>query len=116
MTYKPTPNDRNTVRVMVAAGVPQEDIAKAIGPKGIDPKTLRRHFRRELDMSMIEVRAKIGTSLIQQCLQGNVAAIKWLESTRYGLSDKTEIVHEAGDALSEVLASIAANGKRIGQD
>jgi hypothetical protein len=48
--YQPTEADRTTVLVMTAAGIKQEDIAACIGTKGIDPKTLRKHFAHELSI------------------------------------------------------------------
>ena len=47
--YEPTEADRNTVRSMAATGFTHVAIAKCLGIRGIDEKTLRRHFRRELD-------------------------------------------------------------------
>src|ERR1017187_249920 len=47
--YEPTEADRNTVRSMASQGVPHETIALCLGKKGIDAKTMRKHFRRELD-------------------------------------------------------------------
>lgn len=44
--FKPTEEQRRSVRVMSGFGVPQEDIAIHLE---IDAKTLRKHFRRELD-------------------------------------------------------------------
>lgn len=49
--YEPKPADRETVKALSAAGVPQARIAKCIGDYGVDEKTLRKHFRRELDVS-----------------------------------------------------------------
>jgi hypothetical protein len=42
------------VRSYAARGTPQEDIAKLIG---CDAKTLRKHFRSELDLGMAEANA-----------------------------------------------------------
>jgi hypothetical protein len=113
MTYKPTPNDRNTVKVMAAAGIPQDDIAKAIGPKGIDPKTLRKQFRRELDTAMTEVRARIGQALAAKAMEGDVPAIRWYEISRLGYSEKREVKHDVADGLSQLLEHVKQHGKRL---
>jgi hypothetical protein len=47
--FQPTDKDRESVEAMAGYGMPQADIARLIGPHGIDPKTLREHFRKELD-------------------------------------------------------------------
>src|SRR5690242_14363816 len=39
------------VEAMAAYGVPEESIARVVG---IDPKTLRRHYREELDTGQIK--------------------------------------------------------------
>jgi transposase-like protein len=46
--FRPTEEQRRLVRAFAGFGVPQEDIARHIG---IEPKTLRRHFREELGRS-----------------------------------------------------------------
>jgi hypothetical protein len=42
MTIEPTDEQRRTVKTMSGFGVPHDNIATHIG---IDPKTLRKHFR-----------------------------------------------------------------------
>ena len=49
--YIPTEADRNTVRNMAAAGIPQHNIRQCIGTAGISEPTLRKHFARELETS-----------------------------------------------------------------
>jgi hypothetical protein len=44
--FEPTPDQRRTVKTMAGFGIPHTDIAPFIG---IDTKTLRKHFREELD-------------------------------------------------------------------
>src|SRR5580658_396792 len=46
--YEPTEADRNTVKSMAATGFTHEEIASCLGTAGIDPKTMRKHFRVEL--------------------------------------------------------------------
>jgi hypothetical protein len=44
--FEPSDEQRKLAEAMAAYGIPQEDIAKVVG---IAPKTLRDHFRHELD-------------------------------------------------------------------
>ena len=74
---------------MSGFGVPQPDIAVHVG---IDPKTLRKHFREELDRGSIEATAKVAQSLFNMATQGNnvAAAIFWMKA-RAGWREKQEI-------------------------
>ena len=60
--FEPTDEQRRTVRALSGFGVPQPDIATHLG---IDPKTIRKHFRVELDRGSIEATAKVAQSLFQ---------------------------------------------------
>ena len=71
--HQPTDQLRKQVKVMAALGMPQEDIGKVIG---IDAKTLRLHYRGELDSGLAEVTAKIGANLVQTALGSGRDAFK----------------------------------------
>ncbi|GGJ43069.1 hypothetical protein [Neoroseomonas lacus] len=77
--YEPTPDQRRTVKTMAGFGIPQEDIA---GFLGIDTKTLRKHFREELDRGMTEANAKVAQSRFTMATQGKnvAAAIFWMKA------------------------------------
>jgi len=69
---------RDQVRSLAARGVRQEDIATIVG---CDAKTLRKHFRYELDLGMAEANAAICGYLFATAAAGNVAAqIFWLKT------------------------------------
>jgi hypothetical protein len=87
--YEPTDEQRRTVRTMAGFGVPHEDIATFLG---IDAKTLRKHFRAELDRGTVEANAKVAQSLFQMATQGKnvAAAIFWMKA-RAGWREKVEI-------------------------
>ena len=84
--FKPTRKMRETAKIMAGLGVRTDDIAKVIG---ITPKTLRKHFRAELDLGMIEANAKVVKSLFQMATSGKntSAAIFWAE-TRCGFNER----------------------------
>ena len=68
---------RERVRTLAGLGVPQVDIARII--RG-DPKTLRKHFRDELDRGVAEANAVIAGALFTAAKGGNVPAQKfWLK-------------------------------------
>src|SRR5215210_5284559 len=69
---EPTDEQRRLVRALAGFGVPQDDIAKHLD---IDPKTLLKHFRSDMDRGALEANAKVAQSLFQMATQGqNVAA------------------------------------------
>jgi hypothetical protein len=87
--FEPTPDQRRTVKTMAGFGIPQEDIAKFLG---IDDKTLRKHFREELDRGVTEANAKVAQSLFHMATQGKnvAAAIFWMKA-RGGWREKHEV-------------------------
>jgi len=91
--FEPTEEQRRTMRAMAGYGVPQDDIATLLE---IDPKTLRKHFRRELDRGSIEATAKVGQSLFRMATEGGsvAAAIFWMKA-RAGWREKHELVLSA---------------------
>jgi hypothetical protein len=70
--WEPTQTDRNTVRVMVAAGIDHETIALTLGKS---PHTIRKHFRREIDTAYAQVKARIAGKLIAKADAGDVACM-----------------------------------------
>ena len=90
--HTPTDALRAQVKAMSAFGIPQDDIAVCLD---IDAKTLRRHYREELDKAEAEANAKVAESLFKKATgngpQSVTAAISWLK-TRAQWKDTT--VHE----------------------
>ena len=110
--YEPTDEQRRTVRTMAGFGVPHEDIATFLG---IDAKTLRKHFRAELDRGTVEANAKVAQSLFQMATQGKnvAAAIFWMKA-RAGWREKVEIkpVFDDPEQLTDAqLEAIVRSGR-----
>jgi hypothetical protein len=70
---------RERVRYLAGLGVPQDDIAKIIGCAA---KTLRKHFRDELDRGVAEANATMAGYLFAAAKTGNIAAIIFWLKTR----------------------------------
>ena len=70
---------RKKVRFWARQGVPQEVIAGMIE---CDPKTLRKHFRQELDRGMAEANAKVVGALYRSATRGRsvAAQIFWVKT------------------------------------
>ena len=84
--YTPTEEQRRMVKIMSGFGIPQTDIA---GQVGIDTKTLRKHFREELDRGMTEANMRVAQSLFSMATTGGsvAAAIFWMKA-RAGWREK----------------------------
>ncbi len=85
--HHPSPTDRRVVELLAAEGIPQSQICRVLE---IDEKTLRKHFRRELDRGA----AKLEAALIGHLLRltsGNdgvaLRAIKFALQSRFGWSE-----------------------------
>ena len=109
--YVPTDEQRRMVKVMSGFGIPQTDIANHLC---VDAKTLRKHFREELDRGMTEANMRVAQSLYNMATTGGsvAAAIFWMKA-RAGWREKHEVVvteEELGpmsdEELNERLARI----------
>jgi hypothetical protein len=89
-SHKPDPFHRRQVEAMAGYGVPELSIARVVG---IDPKTLRKHYREELDTGQIKATAKVAESLFRKATgdgsQSVTAAIFWLK-TRGGWRETSQ--------------------------
>jgi hypothetical protein len=76
--HKPDPAERKQVETLAAYGIPEEDISRVVG---IDPKTLRKHYRDELDLGTTKANAQVAGFLFNSARNGNVSAqIFWLKT------------------------------------
>ena len=79
--HQPDMTSRRTVETMAAFGVPEGNIAKVLK---ISPKTLRLHYRDELDTGATKATAKVAESLYKRAVgdgpQAVTAAIFWLKT------------------------------------
>lgn len=81
--FVPTAEQRSYVSVMVAGGIQQDQIAAVVD---IDMKTLRKHFRKELDYGMVKANTQVVANLFRQTRENVRAAEFWLvnrDSTRW---------------------------------
>ena len=92
--FKPTDEQREQVITMSSNGLPHIQIAPLIGCSS--PKTLRKHFRDELDIGKIQANAKVAGALYQSALDGNVKAQTfWLKAVGgWQETGRVEIVSE----------------------
>jgi hypothetical protein len=82
ISFEPTEDQRRTVKALSGYGVPQDGIAIHIG---VDPKTLRKHFRDELDRGSVEATAKVAQTLFHLAtVEKNVASVIFWMKARAG--------------------------------
>ena len=80
--YQPTPELRQRVLMLTGLGIEQRELARLLQ---IDPKTLRLHFRRELDIGMTEANVRVAQALYRNATQnGNVTTQIWWTKTPMG--------------------------------
>ena len=100
---------------MAGYGVPEADIATVLE---VDPKTLRKHYRSELDKGHIKATTKVAENLYRKATgegrEAVTAAIFWLK-TRAGWKETTvsEVRHDAVDPIRELMLRIAENGRHL---
>jgi hypothetical protein len=114
-SHRPDPNSRRQVEAMAGYGMPETDIASAVG---IDAKTLRKHYRSELDLGHIKANSAVAQSLFRKATgdgpQSVTAAIFWLKTrARWKETTVSEITHDVADPLSAMMQRIARQGRRI---
>lgn len=79
--FQPTDPQRQMVQVLVANGIAHAVIAQNIG---CDVKTLKRHFKPQLDNGHGQVEAALGAAIVKAGLGGNVHAAKYWLATHGG--------------------------------
>ena len=76
--FAPTEETRRQAKMLAGLGISHDSIAELIG---IAPKTLRKHFHRELSRGPTETNAQVTKTLYQTAIGGNVpACIFWLKN------------------------------------
>jgi hypothetical protein len=92
----PTAEQRKLVQTMAAAGIQSEAICLVMGVSG---KTLRKHYRAELDTAVTRANAMVASSLYMKAIKGNVVAqIFWLK-TRAGWKEPERIQVQHSGAI-----------------
>jgi hypothetical protein len=99
---------------MAAYGVPEMDIARVLG---IDPKTLRKHYREELDTGSIKANSRIAESLYKKAVgegpQSVTACIFWLKTRAHWKETTVNEVNVTTGPLAKLMQDIAERGRQI---
>lgn len=93
--FEPTDEQRKLVTQLAGFGIIQPIISKIVG---IDPQTLRKYFRHELDTAMDKLVANVAGNLYRQATKDDfraVEAAKFFLKTRGGWRE-TSVVENVG--------------------
>ena len=96
-SFQPSAKDRQQVEALTGLLVPQETIARFLD---IDGKTLRKHFRAELDHGQEQTGAKLKAILYAAARQGSIRAATYL-CDRMGLWPQPDV--PAGQQTVQVI-------------
>jgi hypothetical protein len=91
--HKPNEATRAQVQALLSYGISQEEAAKYIG---IDPKTLRKYYRLEIDTALTRSNLAVATSLFNNAVNDNnvSAQMFWLRTKGGFKEDKQETIPE----------------------
>lgn len=97
--FRPTEDDRKRVESLAGTGALKQDqiallVLNPTTGEPIDGKTLRRHFRRELETGAIKANAQVGQSLFKKATGSgtqSVTAAIWWEKTRTGMKERVSV-------------------------
>lgn len=104
--HEPTRATRELVQLHAMVGTRQETIAEIIG---IDPKTLRKYYRNELDQSKAKANATIGGALFNKAKSGDTTAMIFWMKTQAGWRETQQIDHTTnGESLNAMSPAQAA--------
>ena len=92
--HEPTSAQRQLVQLHATIGTPQDVIADILG---IDPKTMRLHYREELDHAMAQANATIGGALFNKAKAGDTTAMIFWMKTRAGWKETHAVEHAGKD-------------------
>jgi hypothetical protein len=88
--HQPSDAERRLVERLASICVAEDDIAQCL-PRPIDPKTLRRHYRSELDRGRARGRARVLTKLHELIDQNVPSAIFFYLKAQCGWSEKQQV-------------------------
>ena len=87
--FEPTDEQRATVERAAGLGFTQDKICALLG--GMSKHTLENHFREELDRGIALIQYKVGSSLVDNALNGNVNAQMFYLSRQVGWKETTVV-------------------------
>lgn len=99
--HKPTQESRRLVETSSGIGLPHEQIGLLLD---IDDKTLRKHYRDELNKGKAKAHLKIAETLYKKATGGDTTSLIWWTKTQMKWSEtvKQEITGAEGAPLTGI--------------
>lgn len=89
--HKPTESIRAQVEAASGLGLPHDQIGALVG---VDAKTLRKHYRTELDVGKAKASAQVAKSLFNRATSGNdTTAMIWWTKAQMGWGEAHTMKH-----------------------
>ena len=104
LAHAPTPATRDLVARSSGLGLPHESIAHLVGD--IDEKTLRKHYRQELDVGRAKAHLAVAATLYDKACSGDTGAMVWYTKCQMRWSPPPALVEVSGQiSISAALES-----------
>jgi hypothetical protein len=99
--HLPTDESRRLVESTSGLGLPHEQIGILVG---IDDKTLRKHYRHELDTGKAKANGQIAKTLFSKALAGDTTSLIWWTKAQMRWSEtvKQEVTGADGEPLQGI--------------
>jgi hypothetical protein len=111
LAHVPTDITRKQAQQAAGYGLHQDQIGSLLG---IDDKTLRKHYRAELDLGRAKAHLAVASTLYDKALTGDTGAMVWYTKCQMRWSPPPAIVEISG--LISISAALADASHRIGLD
>lgn len=90
----PNAENKRLVETSAGLGLPHEHIGALIG---IDDKTLRKHYRQELDVGKAKASAQIAKTLFNKAQSGDTTALIWWTKAQMKWAETQKQEHSGVD-------------------
>ena len=112
LAHMPTAATRELVAKCSGLGLPHESIAHLVD--GIDDKTLRKHYRTELDIGRAKAHLAVASTLYDKACAGDTGAMVWWSKCQMRWSPPPAVVELSG--LISISAALESATARLGID
>ena len=100
--HVPDDESRAKVKFAIGLGASEDAVARRLG---IAPKTMRKHYRKELDTAMEDFKAMALESAGLKVAEGNVAMLIFLMKTRWGFRETLDVGGNNGGPIRYFITS-----------
>lgn len=94
--HRPTAQSRELAKQSSAIGLSHVTISILLK---CDEKTLRKHYRRELDEGMAAGHFNVGRTTYQRAMAGDKTMLIWYEKTRMGMRETLQVTTPVGEPI-----------------